>query len=251
MKTHNFTGEGYTALRHTVGGAIPNWDDNAETHDNEYSPAIATIIMSLQKLFIERISEWTHFMAHAGWQRQRRWNAKEWMRLIFNLLRHHTHHPPGTEVEGLEGIASTQPLRDWVDSERDIVQRILHGMQCLRLYMIRIAQPALRETVAKEEKARIRRHARWKIYAYIVRVYKQNKQQQILQSRAAHRVGLVSANTRNVGRLAPKQGVIYNHTKQYKPRIPETTLYKLRRWPHRDKCGPTLALLLYYVWGIT
>ena len=77
------------------------------------------------------------------------------------------------------------------------------------------------------------------------------QQQQMLQDRAHARIGLVCANTRNVNRLAPKGGVMYDETRRNKPRIKVDDLYTTHRWPRRDKCGPTLARLLQHAWGIT
>ena len=82
-------------------------------------------------------------------------------------------------------------------------------------------------------------------------VYKQAKQNEMLHKRAVTREGLVCAHTRNVGRLKPKGGVTYDETKRYRKRIEKTEVYKTNRWPRRDKCGPTLVVLLYQTWDIT
>ena len=82
-------------------------------------------------------------------------------------------------------------------------------MKCLEIYVKRISKPrqlAAAEVVALNAR---RKKAKWRICAYLVRLYKQDKQTAILTDRATHRAGLVSASTRNVGRLAPKKGVVY------------------------------------------
>ena len=92
---------------------------------------------------------------------------------------------------------------------------------------------------------------RWRICAALVREYKQQKQQQVLDTRRRTREGLVCANTRNVGRLVPKGGITYDETRRHKAHIQVEDRYALRRWPRRDKCGPTLVNVLHHLWGIT
>jgi len=229
-----FTGERYEALRHTVAGAIPRWDNNVDKHDKDSSKAIATIVTSVQRLFAERLKEWTAYTAPTGWKRQTRWERREWMRLIFNVLRTQptesvdtTAHEVSISPDNLHDETDSTdtaltPLQSWTQAHREPVPRILHAMKCLELYVKRITKPRQRADAERRESSERKRKARWRIYAYLVRLYKQSKQTALLHDRATHREGLVSASTRNVGRLAPKKGVVYNHTKQYKPRIPET-----------------------------
>ena len=47
------------------------------------------MVERLQDLFIERVGEWTAYMAPSGWQRQKRWGQREWARLTFEALKHH------------------------------------------------------------------------------------------------------------------------------------------------------------------
>ena len=80
-------GEGYEALRHTVGGAIPQWNDNIGKHDSQHNQRLTLMLVGIQKLFIERVVGWTKFMAPTGWQRQSRWHGRGWVRLIFHMLK--------------------------------------------------------------------------------------------------------------------------------------------------------------------
>ena len=64
-------GEEFVALRRTVGGAMPWWDRNMEYRDKKHNKALTAMIDRLQDLFIERVGEWTAYMAPSGWQRQR------------------------------------------------------------------------------------------------------------------------------------------------------------------------------------
>lgn len=132
-----------------------------------------------------------------------------------------------------------------------VTTRILHAMKCMITYVRMVVRPALRvKELEVREEARLR-HAKWRICALLVREYKQRKQTQMLEDRSKAREGLVCAHTRNVGRLAPKGGVVYDETRRNKARIQVGDMYTLRRWPRRDKCGPTLVNVLHHLWGIT
>lgn len=78
---------------------------------------------------------------------------------------------------------------------------------------------------------RIRKRARWRICAYLVATYRQSLQENILRERADHRVGLVCACTRNVGRIRPRQGVVYDETQRRPHRIKDEERYRVHRWP--------------------
>ena len=132
-----------------------------------------------------------------------------------------------------------------------IKRRITHAILTLATYVRLVVRPrhAQRDDAAVRMKRR--QHARWEVCAYLVRTYKNQKQQNTLDERADARRGLVCAHTRNVGRLTPKGDVTYDETKRYAARIRVDETYKTHRWPRRDKCGPTLARILQHVWGIT
>ena len=121
------------------------------------------------------------------------------------------------------------------------------------VYVRIVARPEVRRVRAGEEaKRKAVRKARWAICALLVREYKQMQQEQLLKDRQHTRIGRICENTRNVGRLAPKGGVQYDETRRNRPRIKDTDVYTLRRWPRRDKCGPALVHLLYDdVWDVT
>ena len=142
----------------------------------------------------------------------------------------------------------------WVDAAHEgehVAGRMVHGIRCLIVYCRWVHRKEVREKRRKEEVVRRKRHAWWPVLACAMRLYKQDKQQKILDDRLVQRRGLVCANTRNVGRLGPKGGVHYDETRRNKARIKDTEIYRTHRWPRRDKCGPTLVGVLYYVWGIT
>ena len=146
-------------------------------------------------------------------------------------------------------------LRVWADGactgERVRVERLIHNIRCLVVYIRLIAKP---EEVARGDKRKredLRRRALWRVCAVLVRIYKQDKQQQILDERATQREGKVCAHTRNVDRLTPMGGVTYDETRRRGERIKQDEMYKTHRWPRRDKHGPTLVRMLHHAWGIT
>ena len=142
----------------------------------------------------------------------------------------------------------------WVDAAHagtHVVGRVKHSMRCLIVYCRWVHREEVKARKRKAEVARQKRHAWWPVLACAMRLYKQDKQQKLLEDRLVQRRGLVCASTRNVGRLGPKGGVRYDETRRNKPRIKETEMYRTHRWPRRDKCGPTLVGMLYHVWDIT
>ena len=254
IRDRNLIGESYEAVRHTAGGAIPTWDDNVERNDRKHNEQVIHMLVDIQKLFIERVRQWTTFMAPTGWRRQSRWQGKAWIRLVFHMFKENAKGGCRRDVEHVEmpqDATTHGPIHAWTIQSYTVVQRMLHSVKCIEQYIKWIAKPQMIvEQAAAEARNRIKL-AKWSICAYLVRVYKQCKQEQVLLDRADARRGLICAHTRNVGRLTPKNGVTYSDTRRYKPRIPDTEYYRLHRWPRRDKCGPTLAATLYYVWGIT
>ena len=91
--------------------------------------------------------------------------------------------------------------------------RVVHAMQCLNAYVTCVLRPAKieRERVQREEKRR--KHALWLKWSNVWTKYKQWQQSEMLRLRVESRAGLVCEQTRNVGRLTPKNGVTYSETK--------------------------------------
>ena len=137
-------------------------------------------------------------------------------------------------------------------AEGGIVQGIVHAMKCLVVYIrleIRVLQRRQEEEAKRLER---KRRARWLLCAAIVREYKERKQRAILEERARQRDGRVCSRTRNVGRITPMKGVVYDETTRRGTRLPAHLMCtrKNNRWPLRDKCGPTLVRTLFHVWNI-
>ena len=129
--------------------------------------------------------------------------------------------------------------------------RILHATKCMVAYVRLAMHPVIREKEREEMRCAKIRMAKWRICALLVRSYRQSVQQGVLDARALSRAGLVCANTRYIGRIMPKGGVVYDETRRNRARIQASEVYNMKRWPRRDKCGPALTRLLYYLWDIT
>ena len=147
------------------------------------------------------------------------------------------------------------PVERWVDAVHeeggDLAYRIKHAIRCMQMYVRVSLRPQRREREARVRKQEEKRRARWRICAMLVRIHKGEKQRGMLDERRRVRAGLVCANTRDVGRVTARGGVVYDETRRNAPRIQVHDKYKVKRWPRRDKCGPTLVVTLHYLWGIT
>ena len=96
-------------------------------------------------------------------------------------------------------------IEQWVDRVHhevegtDVDARVQHVMRCLLVYTRLVTRPMERKRGEEARELRRRRHAKWLVCAALVRIYKQQRQEAELRCRAAGRVGLVCASTRNVG----------------------------------------------------
>ena len=163
------------------------------------------------------------------------------------------------ELKGPRCEQTVGAVERWVDTVHartegkgtNVQARVQHAMRCMIMYTRLVTRPrvAAKAVVMNEEKCR--RHAKWLVCAVLVRIYKQNKQEAMLDSRVRQREGLVCASTRNVRRLAPKGGVTYDETRRHRAHIKDVDMYRTHRWPRRDKCGPTLVDLLHHMWDVT
>ena len=145
-------------------------------------------------------------------------------------------------------------LHKWAHAEREITDRIIHAIRCVVTYDRWVLQQRRQQLEAAAKQAARRTWCKWFVCGAIVRRHKEMRQEDMLAARAAQRRDLICSRTRNVGRLAPKGGVVYDETDRRESRLKETELCKactVQRWPHRDKCGPTLARILHQVWEVT
>jgi len=301
MSTRTPEGEYFTALKHTIGGALPDWDDQHVTNNKIYNKALITQVAKLQDLYIERIKEWTQFMTTAGWVRHSRWHARDWMKLIWQALVIYTrrkderrqllrqerlskyndatftvetvaqkgrqlrearqrlggkiseiyYEVSHSEIHQLRETLGdkSSPILTWQwKGVEDNVGRIKHGTRCLIQYIRMVYRPS---RVAVQARHLRTRKGRWNICAYLVRTYKQSVHEAELARRAQSRIGKICANTRNVQRLKPKGIISYDETDRHRPHIKITEIYKVNRWPRRDKIGPSLLTILHHVWDIT
>ena len=142
----------------------------------------------------------------------------------------------------------------WVSQERERTDRILHSMRCVVQYNRWVHRRRRRELEQEAKRAARKAWCKWFVCGAIVRRHKEIRQEQLLAARAAQRGELICSRTRNVGRLGPKKGIVYDETNRRGTRLKETEICEactVQRWPHRDKCGPTLAQVLHKVWEIT
>ena len=159
-------------------------------------------------------------------------------------------------LDALKDEVSVGPVERWVDAVHEgkgtrVEERLRHAMRCLIVYVREVTRPTEKRGRERRAEAERKRHAKWMVCAVLVRIYKQQKQKEVLQQRAESRVGLVCASTRNVGRLGPKGGIKYDETKRHKAHIKDTEVYRAHRWPRRDKCGAALVDMLHHVWDVT
>ena len=148
----------------------------------------------------------------------------------------------------------------WVDEVHEgeahtgaqLVKRIVHAVHAMRMYTVYVTRPAASVLHAKREAEKRKKHARWLICARLVCIYKGDTQKETIQRRLREREGLVCAHTRDIGRVTPRGGVTYDETKRRGNRIKDDEMYgMMKRWPRRDKCGPTMIGILHHAWGIT
>ena len=115
------------------------------------------------------------------------------------------------------------PVERWVDAAHvkggDLVQRIVHAMRCMDMYVRIVIRPQKWEMEAGERRERNKRQARWRICAMLVRIDKDEKQRELLEARQLVRAGLVCANTRDAGRVTTRGGVNYDETRRSATRI--------------------------------
>ena len=92
-------------------------------------------------------------------------------------------------------------------------------MRCMDMYVRIVIRPWKWEMEAEERRERNKRQARWRICAMLVRIYKDEKQRELLEARQLVMAGLVCANTRDAGRVTTRGGVNYDETRRSATRI--------------------------------
>ena len=242
--------EAWQALRNLVGGILP------ETPKGSLHTLTINKIQYLQALFLERLTDWTKYMATAGSARQGRWKHRGWLHLVFNALKTHNtrgaHVPPAhTTLEdwytGHAGPRWKQDREKTRKSSRALVrntshvtQEIKHGIICCLKHICWIQKPKAKLAQQKADKEKNTNLARQRIARHLIKLHRQTKAQNEMHDRIMHRQGKVSANTRTVQNL---HRINYAETKfRQKPCIQKDEYYEtLRKWPRQDKLGPVLA----------
>ena len=197
-------------------------------------------------------------MATAGSARQGRWRSKGWMHLIFQAIKNYGQLPtsPATTQSTLDTWYTGSVGPSWrrprdqnakykgtqlaLRCTTQVTAEIIHGIACCFAH-IRLIQKPLREKTERQQCAQHKKTAaRKKIATYLLKLHRQQLQQEAVQARLTHRQGKVSANTRTI---QATQRINYAEIRfRNKPSIRKDELYQmLRAWPRRDKIGPVLA----------
>ena len=185
---------------------------------------------------------------HRDRKRKARWRVRRTLWQIY--LDPVTHMLLATEERPQES-PKVGSIERWVEACRTkegLQGKVQHAIRCLQQYTVLVTRPRERACREKENKQRTVKAARQRLLRRAYSIYKNELQLQMLEDRAEQRRGLVCAHTRQADKVVR---VYYSETGHRGRIISETEMYKLNRWPRRDKCGPALVELLYYVWGIT
>ena len=242
--------EAWQTLRNLVGGILP------ETPKGSLQTLTINKIQYLQALFLERLTDWTRYMATTGSARQGRWKQRGWLHLIFNALKTYTARgddvpPRHTTLENWytdhvgprwrrEGEEARKNSRALIRNTSHVTQEIKHGITCCLMHIRWIQKPKAALTQNKANRKENIKIGRQRIARYILRTHQQTKAQNEIHNRLIQRQGKISAHTRTVKNL---HRINYAETKfRQKPCIQRDEYYKtLRKWPQQDKLGPVLA----------
>ena len=179
-------------------------------------------------------------------RRMRRWIWSMW---LGRETREHMKDQRKKRLQRPQGI-----MHVWASAERGITDRILHSMRCVVQYNRWIHRRRQRALAEEAKRAERKAWCKWFVCGAVVRRHKEMCQEALLTARMEQRGELICSRTRNVGRLGPTKGVVYDETSRRGTRLKETEIGEactVQRWPHRDKCGPTLAQILHRVWEVT
>ena len=232
------TKEGWQTVRQVVGGMLPRWNATVPPQLNK---DIANAIEGLQIMFSDRLEEWSKYMAAYGAIRQGKWKYKGWMQLVFYALKKNATQPKDDTSE--ERRVSVE---EWFAEEREIHTRLLHATRAMILYTRMIVRPQQKieeqKRIQAEQKRWSIRRARYRIARILWNIAREERNTLQAAQRTANRGDNPSYRTRS---LRTTTRINLDETKrQGKNRIKNHTLYKLTRWPHRDKTGWEVVRLL-------
>ena len=246
------TPEGWMAVRRVVGGTLPQWDAAVPP---SLEKEVAGHVEGLQVLFTQRLEEWARYMAVYGAARQGRWNQRGWTRLVFQALRVNADGARGRrcgEGGALEGNASVPhcgggTVEEWFAEERDLGTRVAGATRALVAYARWVARPAARaeerECRVREDRARRRRGARYRIARLLWGVVRRERAAAAAADRVVHRGDRPAYRTRSLGASVPPANL--DEVRRRGPnRVQGDMDYRLMRWPRRDKLGWTVVRLL-------
>ena len=250
--------KGWLAVRRVVGGALPPWGAAVPP---SLEREVAGHVEGLQVLFTQRLEEWARYMAVYGVARQGKWNQRGWMRLIFEAMRTNAGRARGRRCggAGAQGGGASVPhygggtVEEWFEEERDLGTRVAGATRAVVAYARWVARPAARteeqERRAREDRARRRRGARYRIARLLWGVVRRERAAVAAADRVANRGDRPAYRTRSLGAGVPPANL--DETRRRGPnKVHAGVDYRLMRWPRRDKLGWTVVRLLRDSLGI-
>ena len=138
-------------------------------------------------------------------------------------------------------------MEAWFEEERDLGTRVASATRALVAYARWVARPAARaeEQVrrAREDRARRRRGARYRIARLLWGVVRRGRAEAAAADRVAHRGDRPAYRTRSLGAGVPPANL--DETRRRGPnKVHAGVDYCLMRWPRRDKLGWKVVRLL-------
>ena len=197
-------------------------------------------------------------MAIAGSARQGRWRSRGWIHLIFHAIKNYgkqlttsniQHKTLDTWYTGNIGPNWKRSKNQKAEYKRTqlalrctqhITAEIKHGIASCFAHIRLIQKPAQERQRERTQRQQQKLAAYRRIATFLLKLHRQQQQQQMINERLAHRQGKISAHTRNI---YTTQRINYAERRyRNKPSIKKEEHYHtLRAWPHQDKLGPSLA----------
>ena len=252
------TGDGWSAIRHVVGGTLPRWGDGGAADNDDRA---IELVQSIQSQFLDRLEEWAQYMAATGMTRQGRWRHRGWLALVFNALKHGRRRPlfgpwPAATPVARRGPKSrifmllwreymrrrdARTLDSWAtDAPNTLYHALQHAAQACVQHVLLVQRPVKR---ARAHSRRHLRNARSRIFLKLWHEHLRIKWGDRMERRMQSRLGRVAACTRNAG-----SATAVNHRQTIrvnKAALTCTEVYThLAKWPRRDKIGWVLSRLL-------
>ena len=213
----------WSDLMALVGASIPECGapPGRERHVKQLTdrPAVMAV-RALQTAFLGRLQDWTRQTEGRRWRQQKKWDHKEWLRLVLCSWR-------GAVRVDWAAIASVR----WSRAETLTACSVGACLQYVRL----VLRPLRAEHVARCQEAERRRRARARLRFYLRKHLRVVARDRLLQRRHSQRGDRVVSRTRGATSVARINYAERGATRR--PYRSRSDLYKTRRWPRRDSIG--------------